>query len=146
MLLPDHLHACNCAAGAGVPDAKQKHHACQGPCTDILVLRRFTDKPIRRAGAFETAYFASSETFASDGVWLGAPNAALTGTDDAGQPYVVVLTLYSPVYSNQGHTLEYQVIYYLGISGKGQEKRQNCTSQPMPNAVGASCMHAHALC
>ena len=69
---------------------------------------RFTDKPIRRAGAFETGYFASSETFASDGTWLGAPNAALTGTHE-GQPYVVVLTLYNPVYNNKTGTLQYEV-------------------------------------
>lgn len=70
--------------------------------------RRFTDKPIRRAGAFETAYFSSSDTFDSEGTWLGAPNAALTGTYD-GQPYVVIVTLYSPIYDNKTHTLQYQV-------------------------------------
>lgn len=73
------------------------------------LMYRFTDKPIRRAGAFETSYFAESETFASGGQWLGAPNAALTGTHD-GQPYVVIVTLYSPVYDNTTHTLQYQVL------------------------------------
>ena len=69
---------------------------------------RFTDKPIRRAGAFETEYFSSSETFDENGVWLGAPNAALTGTHD-GQPYVVIVTLFNPTYDNQTHTLQYYV-------------------------------------
>lgn len=75
---------------------------------DLHYCRRFTDKPIRRAGAFETSYFASSDTFDDNGVWLGAPNAALTGTHD-GQPYVVIVTLYNPTYDNQTHTLQYQV-------------------------------------
>ena len=63
---------------------------------------------MRRAGAFETGYFTSSETFASDGTWLGAPNAALTGTKD-GQPYVVIVTLYNPIYNNKTNTLQYDV-------------------------------------
>lgn len=69
---------------------------------------RFTDKPIRRAGAFETQYFSSSETFDEEGTWLGAPNAALTGTRQD-KPYVVIVTLYSPKYDNATHTLEYMV-------------------------------------
>jgi hypothetical protein len=73
---------------------------------------RFTDKPIRRAGAFETSYFTSSDTFVSEGSWLGAPNAALTGIND-GKPYVVIVTLYNPQYNNATNTLQYQVMRQL---------------------------------
>ena len=41
-------------------------------------------------------------------MWLGAPNAALTGTHDD-KPYVVVVTLSSPTYNNQTNVLEYTV-------------------------------------
>ncbi|BDA50322.1 probable LIM domain-binding protein 3 at C-terminar half [Coccomyxa sp. Obi] len=77
----------------------------------------FTDKPIRRAGAFETEYFSSSETFDENGVWLGAPNAALTGTHD-GQPYVVIVTLFSPTYNNQTHTLQYHASLMINETDK----------------------------
>ena len=74
----------------------------------ITSICRFTDKPIRRAGAFETSYFSSSETFDEEGTWLGAPNAALTGTYQ-NKPYVVIVTLFAPKHDNVTNTLQYTV-------------------------------------
>lgn len=76
--------------------------------TEMMTICRFTDKPIRRAGAFETSYFSSSETFDEEGTWLGAPNAALTGTYQ-NKPYVVIVTLFAPKYDNVTNTLQYTV-------------------------------------
>ena len=76
--------------------------------TEIMPIFRFTDKPIRRAGAFETSYFSSSETFDEEGTWLGAPNAALTGTYQ-NKPYVVIVMLFAPKHDNVTNTLQYTV-------------------------------------
>jgi hypothetical protein len=89
---------------------------------------------MRRAGAFETAYFSSSGTFDEEGVWLGAPNAALTGTHND-KPYVVIVTLSSPTYSNQTNVLEYTV----------RTMKTECSKLALSFSQGARMLHTKDL-
>ena len=127
-------------ADASVMLQRKGHY--QGTKTSVA-LHRFSDKPIRRAGAFETGYFTSSETFAADGAWLGAPNAALTGTKD-GQAYVVIVTLYNPLYNNKTNTLQYDVraplraMYCYYFNALWLVDMHACCNRPAAPAVQAS--------
>ena len=71
-------------------------------------MARFTNKPERAAGALETRVFATGAGFRSGAVWLGEPNAVLTGQTARGTPITVVLTLFTPAYSNDSAVLTYK--------------------------------------
>jgi len=71
-------------------------------------MARFTNKPERAAGALETRVFATGAGFRSGAVWLGEPNAVLTGQTARGTPITIVLTLYTPAYTNDSAVLTYK--------------------------------------
>ena len=71
----------------------------------------FAERPVRRAGVLTTAALAGSRSLTSDDEhgapsWLGAPNLALTGTNEAGGEVTAVVTVRgAPTYDGGARTL-----------------------------------------